>query len=86
MNLLVGDIGTDWQLTIFSSAPLPLALYPPGAFLLAGLLFAGVKALTATQNGPDAEKGAGECAEKDTEKKPGQESGAANEAMRNTIP
>ena len=86
MDLLVGDRGTDWQLTIFSSAPLPLALYPPGAFLLAGLLFAGVKALTATQNGPNAEKGAGEGAEKETEKELGQESGAANEAMRNTNP
>jgi Na+-translocating ferredoxin:NAD+ oxidoreductase RnfE subunit len=51
MDLLVGAIGADWQLTIFASAPLPLALYPPGAFLLAGLLFAGVKAITAKQEG-----------------------------------
>ena len=86
MDLLIGDIGADWQLTIFSSAPLPLALYPPGAFLLAGLLFAGVKALATTRNGPNAEEGAGEGVEKEIEKKPGQESGAVNEAMRNMHP
>lgn len=47
MDLLIGDMAADWQLTIFTSPPLPLALYPPGAFLLAGILFAAVKALTA---------------------------------------
>ena len=86
MDLLVGSIGADWQLTIFTSAPLPLALYPPGAFLLAGLLFAGVKALTAKQNGPKAEKGAGEGAEKETEQESNKETAAANGAMRNTNP
>lgn len=80
MDLLVGDRGTDWQLTIFSSAPLPLALYPPGAFLLAGLLFAGVKALTATQDGPKAAN------EPENEPESDKETAAANEAMRNTNP
>jgi hypothetical protein len=74
MELLVGSIGADWQLTIFTSAPLPLAVYPPGAFLLAGLLFAAVQALTATQSGPTAKK--------EVEK----ETGTANDAMRNANP
>ena len=42
--------------------------------------------LTYPERVPNAEKGAGEGAEKEIEKKPGQESGAANEAMRNTNP
>lgn len=72
MDLLVGHIGANWQLTIFTSAPLPLALYPPGAFLLAGLLFAAVKALTAKKKDPKAKK------------KSNKRASAANDAVRNT--
>ena len=45
-----------------------------------------MKALATTQNGPNAEKSSEEGAEKEIEKKSGQESGAANEAMRNMNP
>jgi electron transport complex protein RnfE len=45
MDLLFGQISSSWSVNIFEHPPLPLALYPPGAFILAGLLFAGIKAL-----------------------------------------
>jgi electron transport complex protein RnfE len=43
MDLLFGEQAAGWTLHIAADAPLPLALFPPGAFLLAGLLFALVQ-------------------------------------------
>ena len=44
MDLLFGEPAVHWIVHIATSGPLPLALFPPGAFLLAGLLFALVQA------------------------------------------
>ena len=43
MDLLFGKTAVHWIVHIATSGPLPLALFPPGAFLLAGLLFALVQ-------------------------------------------
>ena len=43
MDLLFGELAVHWIVHIATSGPLPLALFPPGAFLLAGLLFALVQ-------------------------------------------
>ena len=43
MDLLFGDAARSWVIELTSAATLPLALFPPGAFLLAGLLFALVQ-------------------------------------------
>ena len=43
MDLLFGEPAVHWIVHIATSGPLPLALFPPGAFLLAGLLFALVQ-------------------------------------------
>ena len=43
MDLLFGERAVHWIVHIATSGPLPLALFPPGAFLLAGLLFALVQ-------------------------------------------
>ena len=43
MDLLFGEPAVNWIVHIATSGPLPLALFPPGAFLLAGLLFALVQ-------------------------------------------
>jgi len=40
MDLLFGDAARGWVIELTSTATLPLALFPPGAFILAGLLFA----------------------------------------------
>ena len=40
MDLLFGEPAVHWIVHFATSGPLPLALFPPGAFLLAGLLFA----------------------------------------------
>lgn len=45
MDLLFGPAASSWVIDLTSTAPLPLALFPPGAFLLAGLLFALVQGL-----------------------------------------
>ncbi|NCF34408.1 MAG: electron transport complex subunit RsxE [Proteobacteria bacterium] len=45
MDLLFGEQATSWTYYIVADAPLPLALFPPGAFLLAGLLFALVQSV-----------------------------------------
>ncbi len=51
MHQLIGPAtGLDaqtWVIHLTSQGVLPLALYPPGAFLVAGLLFAGAKYLRA---------------------------------------
>jgi electron transport complex protein RnfE len=39
MDMLFGQAAAQWQMTFFP-APLSLALLPPGAFIIAGLLFA----------------------------------------------
>lgn len=43
MDLLFGEQAAHWVVHIAATGPLPLALFPPGAFLLAGLLFALVQ-------------------------------------------
>ena len=43
-ELLFGPSATNWQINLASTGPLPLAAYAPGAFLIAGLLFALVNA------------------------------------------
>ena len=43
MDLLFGDAARGWVIELTSTAALPLALFPPGAFILAGLLFALVQ-------------------------------------------
>ena len=43
MDLLFGEQAAHWIVHIAATGPLPLALFPPGAFLLAGLLFALVQ-------------------------------------------
>lgn len=43
-ELLFGASASSWQINLASSGPLPLAGYAPGAFLVAGLLFALVNA------------------------------------------
>lgn len=45
MDLLFGEQAAGWTFHIVADAPLPLALFPPGAFLLAGLLFALVQSV-----------------------------------------
>ena len=40
MDLLFGETASSWIIEVSSTAVVPLALFPPGAFLLAGLLFA----------------------------------------------
>ena len=40
MDLLFGETASSWIIELSSTAVVPLALFPPGAFLLAGLLFA----------------------------------------------
>ena len=45
MDLLFGEQAAGWTIHIVADAPLPLALFPPGAFLLAGLLFALVQSV-----------------------------------------
>jgi electron transport complex protein RnfE len=40
MDLLFGETARSWIIELSSTAIVPLALFPPGAFLLAGLLFA----------------------------------------------
>ena len=44
-ELLFGSGAEHWTLTITNSGVLPLAAYAPGAFLVAGLMFAGIKAI-----------------------------------------
>ena len=48
MDLLFGPAATVLELQIFAVPPLALALLPPGAFILAGLLFALVRGLGRT--------------------------------------
>lgn len=43
MDLLFGDQAAHWVVHLAATGPLPLALFPPGAFLIAGLLFALVQ-------------------------------------------
>ena len=40
MDLLFGETASSWIIELSSTAVVPLALFPPGACLLAGLLFA----------------------------------------------
>ncbi|MOA19317.1 Electron transport complex protein RnfE [compost metagenome] len=48
MQLLFGPIAADWQLTVFSDYQgFLLAILPPGAFLVLGLLIAGKNILDA---------------------------------------
>ena len=46
MDMLFGAAAASMQIDVFSAAPLSLALLPPGAFLIAGLLFALVQGLS----------------------------------------
>ena len=55
MDLLFGPAASSWVIDLTSSALLPLALFPPGAFLLAGLLFALVQGLAKFQAPPTRE-------------------------------
>ena len=55
MDLLFGAAASGWVIDLTSSALLPLALFPPGAFLLAGLLFALVQGLAKFQAPPTRE-------------------------------
>lgn len=43
-ELLFGAAASSWQIDMAMTAPLPLAAYAPGAFVVAGLLFAAVNA------------------------------------------
>ena len=43
MDLLFGEQAAHWVVYLAATGPLPLALFPPGAFLIAGLLFALVQ-------------------------------------------
>ena len=45
MDMLFGPAAASMQVDVFSTPPLSLALLPPGAFLIAGLLFALVQGL-----------------------------------------
>ena len=49
MDLLFGPAASSWVIDLTNTALLPLALFPPGAFLLAGLLFALVQGLAKFQ-------------------------------------
>jgi electron transport complex protein RnfE len=45
MDMLFGPAAASMHIDVFSTPPLSLALLPPGAFLIAGLLFALVQGL-----------------------------------------
>ena len=45
MQSLFGAQAADWKITLFSDAPLSLALLPPGAFLIAGILLAAAQGI-----------------------------------------
>ena len=53
MDLLFGPAASSWVIDLTNTALLPLALFPPGAFLLAGLLFALVQGLAKFQAPPN---------------------------------
>ena len=55
MDLLFGPAASSWVIDLTNTALLPLALFPPGAFLLAGLLFAFVQGLAKFQAPPTRE-------------------------------
>jgi len=55
MDLLFGPAASSWVIDLTNTALLPLALFPPGAFLLAGLLFALVQGLAKFQAPPTRE-------------------------------
>ncbi len=44
-HLLFGASAQGWVWQAIESGPLPLAAYAPGAFIIAGLMFAGIKGL-----------------------------------------
>ncbi len=58
MDMLFGQAAAQWQMTLFPP-PLSLALLPPGAFIIAGLLFALAQGLMSpspkTQSNTQAE-------------------------------
>jgi electron transport complex protein RnfE len=49
MDLLFGETARSWIIELSSTAIVPLALFPPGAFLLAGLLFALAQGLATSR-------------------------------------
>jgi electron transport complex protein RnfE len=57
MDLLFGPAATALELQIFAVPPLALALLPPGAFIIAGLMFALVQGLGRTARDTRAHAG-----------------------------
>ena len=55
MDLLFGPAAAALHIDLFNSPPLALALLPPGAFIIAGLLFACVQWLSQRQTPSAAE-------------------------------
>ncbi len=51
MQLLFGAGATGWEISLLDEGVLPLALYPPGAFIIAGLLLALFNGLSAAASG-----------------------------------
>lgn len=51
-DLLFGPAAEAWTITLWTAAPLPLATLAPGAFLLAGLLYAACNAALAARPRP----------------------------------
>ncbi|XOV82961.1 MAG: electron transport complex subunit RsxE [bacterium] len=58
-HLLFGDAAGQWTLQLFQAGPLPLAAYAPGAFIVAGVLFALAKAFTRSSPDVDAAESRG---------------------------
>ena len=50
MDQLFGPVAAGWRIEIVGTAPLRLAQFAPGAFIVAGLLFAAVNALRSRAN------------------------------------